>query len=326
MGMLPIHCQTVKDEGLLVNDRRYAVLGFHMSMLLSTQLANGVCSNTYALKCFWLTAVNPNVKIVRKIVWICSEAPVRTVYVCYQLYDKLCMSFGVCSRPGDFTMCGRFTLRAAPEQLADQFDLPEVPPLAPRYNIAPTQPIAAVRENPDSGKREFTFFNWGLIPFWADDPAIGSRMINARAETAADKPSFRAAFKYRRCIVPADGFYEWQKRKDGKQPHLIGLADSRVFGFAGLWEHWERDGSVIESCTLLTTEPNELLSSIHNRMPVILQSEDYAEWLARDVQEVETLRHLLRSFPAEQMVAVPVSTVVNNPRNEDPACVVPIAA
>jgi putative SOS response-associated peptidase YedK len=223
-------------------------------------------------------------------------------------------------------MCGRFTLRAAPEQVAEHFDLPEAPALAPRYNIAPTQPVAAVRENPDSGKRELTFFNWGLIPSWADDPSIGSRMINARGETAADKPSFRAAFKYRRCIVPADGFYEWQKRNGGKQPHLIGLADGGIFGFAGLWEHWERDGSVIESCTLLTTEPNDLLSSIHNRMPVILQPEDYAEWLAPDIQQADSLRHLLRPFPAEQMIAVPVSMAVNNPRNENPACVVPLTA
>ncbi|MBX3001095.1 MAG: SOS response-associated peptidase [Caldilineaceae bacterium] len=220
-------------------------------------------------------------------------------------------------------MCGRFTLRATPQAVADLFDLPEAPPLEPRYNIAPTQPILAVRENPETGKREVTFFNWGLIPAWADDPSIGSRMINARAETVVEKPSFRAAFKYRRCIVPADGFYEWQKIKGGKQPHLIGMADGAPFGFAGLWEHWERDGSVIESCTLLTTDANELVAPIHNRMPVILQPEDYEEWLARSIQTADLLRHLLRPFPAEKMAAFPVSTVVNNPRNEDPACVVP---
>lgn len=221
-------------------------------------------------------------------------------------------------------MCGRFTLRTSPEQIAIQFELPDVPSLAPRYNIAPTQPVAAVRMNADKGQRELTFFNWGLIPFWADDPSIGSRMINARAETAPDKPSFRAAFKYRRCIIPTDGFYEWQKRNGSKQPHLIGLPEAALFGFAGLWEHWERDGSVVESCTILTTEPNDLLKPIHNRMPVILHPDDYEEWLDPTLQKADPLRHLLRPFPAEQMMAYPVDTVVNNPRNEDPACVVPL--
>ena len=229
-------------------------------------------------------------------------------------------------------MCGRFTLRAQPEQIARLFDLdPTAAPLdqvQPRYNIAPTQPILAVRQNRDSGQREATFLNWGLIPFWADDPSIGSRMINARSETAAEKPSFRAAFKYRRCIIPADGFYEWQKQKGGKQPHLIGFKDDLtpggVFGFAGLWERWERDGSTIESCTILTTEPNELLAPIHNRMPVILHPDDYPEWLDTSLQDKDSLRHLLRAFPADQMQTVPVSTHVNNPRNEDPACVQPL--
>jgi putative SOS response-associated peptidase YedK len=221
-------------------------------------------------------------------------------------------------------MCGRFTLRTPAEQLAIHFDLDTPPPTAPRYNIAPTQPVMAVREHSETGKREITFFNWGLIPFWADDPSIGSRMINARAETASEKPSFRAAFKYRRCIIPADGFYEWQKQNGAKVPHLIGMATGEPFGFAGLWEHWERDGSVIESCTILTTDPNELLAEIHNRMPVILHPEDYDEWLSREVQDAKRLQHLLRPFPAQEMKAYPVSTIVNNPRNEDPSCVAPV--
>jgi len=220
-------------------------------------------------------------------------------------------------------MCGRFTLRASPEQIADLFSIEQMPPIGPRYNIAPTQPVLAIRDSYAGNGREATFFNWGLIPSWATDPSIGSRMINARAETAAEKPSFRAAFKYRRCIIPADGFYEWQKIGSGKQPQLIGLKGDRPFGFAGLWEHWEREGSVIESCTILTTEPNELLSSIHNRMPVILHPEDYEEWLSRDIQKADPLLHLMRSFPAELMDYRPVSSHVNNPRNEDPACVVP---
>lgn len=221
-------------------------------------------------------------------------------------------------------MCGRFVLRASPEQLQQQFDLPEAPRSEPRYNIAPTQPVLAVRESAHTGKREATFLNWGLIPFWAKDPSIGSRMINARSETAAEKPSFRAAFKYRRCIVPADGFYEWKKENGGKQPYLIGLESGGIFGLAGLWERWEQDGSAIESCTLLTTEPNDLLTPIHNRMPVILDPADYDEWLDHTVQKADPLLHLLRPFDGAPMQAVPVSTHVNNPRNEDPACVVPL--
>ncbi|MFZ1752284.1 MAG: SOS response-associated peptidase [Caldilineaceae bacterium] len=221
-------------------------------------------------------------------------------------------------------MCGRFTLRASSEQVADLFSLEQMPPLAPRYNIAPTQPVLAIRESYAGNGREATFLNWGLIPFWAKDPSIGSRMINARAETAAEKPSFRAAFKYRRCIIPADGFYEWQKVDGGKQPQLIGLKGGGVLGFAGLWEHWEQEGSAIESCTILTTEPNDLLAPIHNRMPMILHPEDYDEWLSRDIQKADPLLHLMRSFPGELMAYQPVSTLVNNPRNEDPACAVPL--
>lgn len=221
-------------------------------------------------------------------------------------------------------MCGRFTLRATPEQLAELFDLPETPPAVPRYNIAPTQPVFAVRTNPHIGVREATFFTWGLVPSWADDPSIGSRMINARAETVAEKPSFRAAYKYRRCLIPADGFYEWQKTQEGKQPHLIGMADGAPFAFAGLWEHWERNGSEIESCTILTTDANALVSPIHNRMPVILDPADFDEWLSPKIQGGDKLRHLLRPFPEERMKAYPVSTLVNNPRNEDPSCVTPL--
>lgn len=220
-------------------------------------------------------------------------------------------------------MCGRFTLRVFPEQIAELFSLEQMPPLNPRYNIAPTQSVLAIRDSYAGNGREATFLNWGLIPSWANDPSIGSRMINARSETAAQKPSFRAAFKYRRCIIPADGFYEWQKVAGGKQPQLIGLKGGGLFGFAGLWECWEREGSAIESCAILTTEPNELLAPIHNRMPVILHPEDYDEWLSRDIQKADPLLHLMRSFPAELMAYRPVSTHVNNPRNEDPACVSP---
>ena len=222
-------------------------------------------------------------------------------------------------------MCGRFVLRASPQQLQTLFDLAEAPAAAPRYNIAPTQPVMAVRVSPHGGLREATFLNWDLIPFWAKDPKIGSRMINARAETAAEKPSFRAAFKYRRCIVPADGFYEWKKEGGGKQPYLIGMETGAVFGIAGLWEHWEQDGSVIESCTLLTTEANDWMESLHHRMPVILEPQDYDEWLDPAVQKSGPLLHLMRPFSGETMRAFPVSKGVNNPRNDGPNCVEPVA-
>jgi putative SOS response-associated peptidase YedK len=225
-------------------------------------------------------------------------------------------------------MCGRFTLRARPELLATLFDLSEVPPLAPRYNIAPTQPVSAVRAGFGGGEREMTFLTWGLIPSWAKDISMGARMINARSETVAEKPSFRAAFKYRRCLVPADGFYEWKSISGkSKQPYLIHLPDHEPFAIAGLWEHWEGpDGSVIESCTLLTTDANEAVRPLHNRMPVILAQDDYEEWLDPEAQDTDNLRHLLRPFPAESIQAYAVTTHVNNPRNEDAGCIEPAPA
>ena len=224
-------------------------------------------------------------------------------------------------------MCGRFSLVAPGEELAELFQLDEVPQLQPRYNIAPTQPVAAVRMNPDTKRRELTHFHWGLIPFWAKDTNMAGRMINARAETAAEKPSFRAAFKYRRCIIPASGFYEWQKQNGQKQPHYIHHVDGRTLGFAGLWEHWQgADGSEIESCTILTTTPNEMMGQLHNRMPVILDPEDYGIWLQSDGQNLDELQHLLRPAPDEVLDAYPISTFVNRPQNEGPECVAPLVA
>jgi putative SOS response-associated peptidase YedK len=223
-------------------------------------------------------------------------------------------------------MCGRFTLIAPGEAVAELFDLSDIPEIAPRYNIAPTQPVAAVRHNRDTGKREFTHFYWGLIPGWAKDPTIGSRMINARSETASEKPSFRTAFKYRRCLIPADGFYEWWKVDGGKQPVRIQMKDEQPFAMAGLWEHWQSpDGSEIESCTILTTGPNELLKPIHNRMPVILAPEDFDLWLDPGTQHPGEVQPLMQPFPSDNMTFYPVSTHVNNPRNEDPACITPLS-
>jgi len=222
-------------------------------------------------------------------------------------------------------MCGRFTLIAPGEAVAELFQLTDSPNLAPRYNIAPTQPVAAVRVAEKNGDRELTHFYWGLIPRWAKDPSIGSRMINARSETAAEKPSFRVAFKYRRCLVPADGFYEWQKINGQKQPVRIQMEDGGPFAIAGLWERWASpDGSEIESCTLLTTEPNELLQDVHNRMPVILAPSDFDLWLDPGAQHPGEVQHLLRPYPAGEMSYYPVSTHVNNPRNEDPLCIEPL--
>lgn len=222
-------------------------------------------------------------------------------------------------------MCGRFTLKTKPEQLAEQFDLPEVPWFEPRYNIAPTQPVVAVRAPGGTGAgREAALLRWGLIPSWAEDPAIGNRLINARAESIATKPAFRSAFKQRRCLVLADGFYEWAKTTDTKQPHYIRMRDGRPFAFAGLWERWSRGAEPIESCTLITTTPNDVLCSIHDRMPVILEPADYDRWLDRSHTNAEELMALLQPYAPEAMECYPVSLLVNNPRHEEPGCIEPV--
>lgn len=218
-------------------------------------------------------------------------------------------------------MCGRFALFALGQEVEDQFGVVLDHEIAPRYNIAPTQPVAAVRLNNHTGSRELTYFHWGLIPSWAKDPKIGSRMINARSETAAEKPSFRAAFKRRRCLIPASGFYEWQKVGSGKQPTFVQGAEGQLLGLAGLWEIWHSsDGGVLESCTILTTQPNELMTPIHNRMPVIVAPEDYSMWLDPGPQPEDGL-HLMRPYESEMMRAYAVSTVVNSPRNDSAACI-----
>jgi putative SOS response-associated peptidase YedK len=222
-------------------------------------------------------------------------------------------------------MCGRFTLTDPDADLAVQFNLPEIPDMQPRYNIAPTQPVATVRVAGKSQAREMAMLHWGLIPFWAKDPKIGSRMINARAETAAEKPAFRAAFRRRRCLVVADGFYEWQKQNGTKQPFFIHLRDRRPFAFAGLWEHWEGpDDSIIQSCTLLTCNPNDFLKAIHNRMPVILDPADYDLWLDPEVEDRDLLQPLLRPYPTQSMDGYPVSRYVNSPDNDSPKCIEPL--
>jgi len=221
-------------------------------------------------------------------------------------------------------VCGRFTLRSNPTVLAAEFEMEAFPLLSPRYNIAPMQPILAVRRDPDSSRRIAALFKWGLVPSWADDPKIGNRMINARSETAAEKPSFRAAFRRRRCLVPSDGYYEWKKDGSAKQPYLIYQADGRPFAIAGLWEIWTApDGSVLETCSLLTTSANVTLASLHDRMPVIIAPADRSEWLDPATPS-PALQSLMRPAPEDLMTFHRVSTRVNSPLHEEAACIDPL--
>jgi putative SOS response-associated peptidase YedK len=251
-------------------------------------------------------------------------------------------------------MCGRYTLTADLKKVADRFGAPPLPDwgsctpqsldsthshspgparlktipghlstsLGPRYNIAPAQSVIVVG---DDGKRFLKPMRWGMIPSWAKDPSIGNRMINARAETLAEKPAFRAALKKRRCLIPADGFYEWQKLGQVKQPVRIVLKSREPFGFAGLWEQWmSPDGEGILSCTIITTEANELLKPIHNRMPVILMQDVEAVWLDPKIQEPEKLLPLLRQHPSDELEFYPVSREVNSPAVDKPSNIEPI--
>src|SRR5208337_1215267 len=218
-------------------------------------------------------------------------------------------------------MCGRFTMTTPGRVVNDLFQLPEAPLLPLRFNIAPTQPVASVRKTADQGKRELVALHWGLIPSWAKDRKIGYGMINARAETAATKPAFRSPFRNRRCLVAADGFYEWQKTGGKKQPYYFRLTDGQPFGFAGLWDRWESpDGELVESVTILTTEANELLRPLHERMPVILEPKEYDLWLDPSVRKPELVQPLLRPYRSEAMTAYPVSPWVNDARHDDPRC------
>lgn len=220
-------------------------------------------------------------------------------------------------------MCGRFTLKTTAEVLAEHFELPEVPVLVPRYNIAPSQTVAVVRGGAEPAGRELTGLRWGLIPSWAEDPGIGNRMINARAETVAEKPAFRSAFRRRRCLIVADGFYEWRRQDGRTQPFYFRLRDGGPFAIAGLWERWEKGDEPIESCTLLTTGANDVVGPVHDRMPVVLDPAEYGRWLDPRVDRPEGLQPLLQPYPGERMVALPVGRHVNDPRHDDPRCIEP---
>lgn len=222
-------------------------------------------------------------------------------------------------------MCGRYRLTAKERYIREHFELQEEVEWTPRYNIAPTQQVLTVRQDRKEPRRKHSLMRWGLIPFWSKDAVISARTINAVSETAAEKPAFREPMQGRRCLVPADGFYEWKKLNvKSKQPYNIGLADDQLFAFAGLWDRWRSpSGEKIESCTILTTDANELLRDIHDRMPVILRREDYDLWLDPGVTDPRRVQDLLRPFDARLMKVYPVSTFVNSPDNDSPECVKP---
>lgn len=220
-------------------------------------------------------------------------------------------------------MCGRFTLRTPNQIIAEEFMLTSTPQLTFRFNIAPTTDVAVVRGEPAG--RSLTNMRWGLVPFWADDLSIGSRMINARSETVAQKPAFRAAYRYRRCLVVADGYYEWTKVDGGKQPHYFHLPDDRPFAFAALWESWDKGGAgPLESCTIITTTANEQTRPFHDRMPVILDPQNYDRWLLTPAEEAAQLVDLLVPLEEGRLAIDKVSKLVNNPRNDDENCIVAV--
>ena len=224
-------------------------------------------------------------------------------------------------------MCGRFTLHTPVSDLQLAFKgfvFPDV--VEPHYNIPPSLQILHISND---GERQVTAAKWGLVPFWAKDPKIGNRMINARSETLASKPAFRDAFRNKRCLILADGFYEWKKSADGKTktPIYITLNGGKPFAFAGLWDTWKQpDGERLKTCTIITTEPNALMSEIHNRMPVILPPSAYDLWLDPETTEPEILNGLLSPYPAEEMTAHPVADTVNSPRNDVPECIQPVTS
>ncbi|MFW9788865.1 MAG: SOS response-associated peptidase [Candidatus Thorarchaeota archaeon] len=222
-------------------------------------------------------------------------------------------------------MCGRFALLTHAEAIIERFGVEEVIKRPePRYNIAPSQNVTVVVQRET---RQLTEMRWGLIPFWAKDVSIGNRMINARAETVAEKPAYRSAFKKRRCLILADGFYEWQKVGKVKIPTHIRLKSRGPFAFAGLYEYWKtKSGKMLESCTIVTTTPNELMKSIHRRMPVILSPEHEAAWLDPTNEDVSELMKLLQPYNPAVMEAYEVSEYVNSPSNQGPLCTKPVNA
>lgn len=218
-------------------------------------------------------------------------------------------------------MCGRFTFAVKPDEIIYRFGLDSIPfDILPRYNIAPGENISAIIE--DKGQRRIGQLRWGLVPSWAPDARGGYKMINARAETLTEKPAFRRLFERKRCIIPADGFYEWQQRPSGKQPMRIMMRNGEPFAFAGLFDTWSSpEGEKINTCTIITTRPNEVVRDIHDRMPVIIRKEDESIWLNRERYDAALLQSLLVPYDSAQMRAYPVSSMVGSPKNDMPECI-----
>src|SRR5579863_4402440 len=226
-------------------------------------------------------------------------------------------------------MCGRYRLSRRKQLVEEYFDSAGEDDWVPRYNIAPTQPVPIIRQNPKEPRRELSLVRWGLIPWWAKDSSGAAAMINARSETAATKPAFRDALKLRRCLIPADGSYEWKRNGKEKQPYCFEVNEGQLFAFAGIWESW-KDASrktkpmTIETCSILTTTPNTVTSTVHDRMPVILESDSYDIWLDPGMTKVDVVTDMLKPFDARLMRSFPVSTRVNHAANDDTECSTPI--
>jgi putative SOS response-associated peptidase YedK len=223
-------------------------------------------------------------------------------------------------------VCGRYRLSRRKEILEEHFDSTSgEEDWSPRYNIAPTQPVPVIRQHPTVPTRKLSLLRWGLIPSWATDPSVAARMINARSETAKVKPAFRDALKSRRCLIPADGFYEWQRTGKAKQPYCFEVDEGALFAFAGLWDRWiDPSGHTVETCSILTTTPNALTSAVHDRMPVVLEPASYDLWLDPGMKDVGAASQLLRPYNAGLMRCYPISARINQVANNDQACSAPV--
>jgi putative SOS response-associated peptidase YedK len=221
------------------------------------------------------------------------------------------------------TMCGRFFLISKGSEIAERFRLVEEPLVQPRYNISPGQMVAIVTRDPKDVHHNLLFnVSWGLVPFWSQGTSPRRRLINARCESVREKPAFRGPFRSRRCLIPANGFFEWSARSAEKIPYVIQLREGRLAALAGLWERWANDqGEVFESCAVLTTQANELVGTLHDRMPVILDVQDFGPWLDSDYHDRDLFERLFRPFVSEKMECYPVSNRVNSSRQEGPECI-----